>query len=60
MVMNLPSLDAFEDTVRPGSIYVNSSLATRKVRREDVAAYHIPVSDMANNLGAIQSASVIL
>ncbi len=61
MVMNLPSLDAFEDTVRPGgSIYVNSSLATRKVRRADVNAYHIPVSDMANNLGAIQSASVIL
>ncbi len=61
MVMNLPSLDAFEDTVRPGgAIYVNSSLATRKVRRADVAAYHIPVSDMANDLGAIQSASVIL
>lgn len=61
MVMNLPSLDAFEDTVRPGgAIYVNSSLAPRKVRREDVSAFHIPVSDMANSLGAIQSASVIL
>lgn len=61
VVMNLPSLDAFEDTVRPGgSIYVNSSLATRKVRREDVTAYHIPASDLANNLGGIQSASVIL
>jgi 2-oxoisovalerate ferredoxin oxidoreductase beta subunit len=61
MVMNLPSLDAFEDTVRPGgAIYVNSSLATRPVRRQDVTAYHIPVSDMANDLGTIQSASVIL
>ncbi len=61
MAMNLPSLDAFEDTVRPGgAVYVNSSLASRKVRREDISAYHIPVSDMANNLGAIQSASVIL
>ncbi len=61
LVMNLPSLDAFEDTVRPdGAIYVNSSLATRKVRRQGVTAYHIPVSEMANDLGAIQSASVIL
>jgi 2-oxoisovalerate ferredoxin oxidoreductase beta subunit len=61
LVMNLPSLEAFEDTVRPGgAIYVNSSLAVRKVRRADVTAYHIPVSDMANDLGAIQSASVIL
>ena len=61
IVMNLPSLDAFEDTVTPGgAIYVNSSLATRRVRRQDVTAYHVPVSDMANNLGAIQAASVIL
>lgn len=61
IAMNLPSLDAFEDTVRPGgAIYVNASLAPRKVRRKDVAAYHIPASDLANSLGAIQSASVIL
>jgi Pyruvate/2-oxoacid:ferredoxin oxidoreductase gamma subunit len=61
MVMNLPSLDAFEDAVRPGgAIYVNSSLATRKVRRQDVSTYYIPASDMANELGAIQCASVIL
>ena len=61
IVMNLPSLDAFEDTVRPvGAIYVNASLAPRRVRREDVTAYHIPSSDLANSLGAIQSASVIL
>jgi 2-oxoisovalerate ferredoxin oxidoreductase beta subunit len=61
IVMNLPSLDAFEDTVRPGgAIFVNSSLALRNVKRGDVAAYYIPASDLANDLGAIQSASVIL
>jgi 2-oxoisovalerate ferredoxin oxidoreductase beta subunit len=61
MVMNLPSLDAFEDTVRTGgAIYVNSSLANRKVRRQDVSTYYIPASDIANDLGAIQCASVIL
>ena len=61
MAMNLPSLDAFEDTVRPGGcIYVNSSLVPRKVRREDVTAYHIPATDMANSIGASQIANVIL
>ena len=61
IAMNLPSLDAFEDTVRPGgSIFVNSSLVPRQVKRQDVAAYHIPVTDMANSIGAIQIANVIL
>lgn len=61
MVMNLPSLDAFEDTVRPGGcIYVNSSMVPRLVRREDVRAFHIPATDMANSIGAVQIANVIL
>ena len=61
LVMNLPSLDAFEDTVRPGGrIFVNSSLAARPLRRQDITGYHVPVTDMANELGAVQTASVIL
>jgi len=61
MAMNLPSLDAFEDTVRPGGrIFVNSSLVPRQVRRTDVRAFHVPVTDMANAIGAAQIANVIL
>ena len=61
IVMNLPSLDAFEDTVRPGGvIYVNSSLAKRPIRRADITPYYVPASDMAVDLGAIQCAGVIL
>ncbi len=61
LTMNLPSLDAFEDTVRPGgAIFVNSSLVPRKVRRTDVTAYHIPATEMAGELGTVQIASVIL
>ena len=61
IVMNLPSLDAFEDTVRPGgAIYVNSSLAKRPIRRADITPYYVPASDMAVDLGAIQCAGVIL
>ena len=37
MVMNEPSLDKFEDTVAPGgTIFVDSSLIPRKVKRTDV------------------------
>ena len=61
LVMNLPSLDAFEDSVRPGgAIFVNASLVPRTVRRTDVTAYHVPATKMANNIGAVQVASVIL
>jgi 2-oxoisovalerate ferredoxin oxidoreductase beta subunit len=61
IVMNLPSLDAFEDTVRPGgSIFVNSSLAKRPIQRSDITAYYIPASDLAVDLGTIQCAGVIL
>ena len=39
MVMNGPSLDKFEKDVQPGgSIFVDSSLVSRKVEREDVKA----------------------
>jgi 2-oxoisovalerate ferredoxin oxidoreductase beta subunit len=61
IVMNLPSLDAFEDSVRPGgSIFINSSLAKRQVRRSDITPYYIPASDLAVELGTIQCAGVIL
>ena len=61
IVMNLPSLDAFEDPVRPGgATYVNSSLAKRPIHRTDITPYYVPASDMAVDLGAIQCAGVIL
>jgi len=61
LTMNLPSLDAFEDSVRPGgAIFVNASLVPRTVKRTDVAAYHVPATEMANKIGAVQVASVIL
>lgn len=61
MALNLPSLDAFEETVRPGGhILVNSSLVPRQVQRSDLHAWYIPATDMANALGTVQIASVIM
>lgn len=48
IVMNGPSLDKFEDSVKPGGkIFVESSLISRKVRREDVDVFYVPATQLA-------------
>ena len=43
IVMNLPSLDKYEKTVKKGgTIFVDSTLIERKVERDDVRAFYIP------------------
>ena len=45
MVMNLPSLDKYEDSVAPGgTIFVDSTLIERKVKRTDVNVVYIPAT----------------
>lgn len=49
VAMNLPSLDKYEDTVRPGGqIFVDASLIGRKVKRDDVQAFYLPATGLAN------------
>ena len=61
IAMNGPSLDAFEDSVtRGGLIIANSSIVTRPAHRDDVRFFAIPASDMAQELGFIGAANVIL
>ena len=48
VVMNLPSLDRYEDAVVPGgTIYMDSSLIERKVKRTDVNVIEIPATRLA-------------
>ena len=48
IVMNLPSLDKYEDAVVPGGkIFVDSTLIERKVNRTDVETYYIPATRLA-------------
>jgi len=48
IAMNLPSLDKFIDTVVPGGIvFVDSSLISKKVERDDVTVFYIPATKMA-------------
>ena len=61
MVMNEPSLDKFEDAVAPGgTIFVDSSLIARKVRRTDVDVVYIPATQMATEMEAASLANMIM
>ncbi|MCR5781370.1 MAG: 2-oxoacid:acceptor oxidoreductase family protein [Clostridia bacterium] len=49
IAMNLPSLDKYEDAVKPGGfIFVDSSLIERKVKRDDVTAVYIPATKICS------------
>ena len=61
MVMNEPSLDKFEDAVAPGgTVFVDSSLIARKVKRTDVNVVYIPATQMAKEMEALSLANMII
>ena len=61
MVMNLPSLDKYENDVKAGGkIFVDSSLISRKVERTDVEAFYVPATQMASDAGLTGLANMIL
>ena len=48
LAMNLPSLDKYEGAVAEnGWIYVNSSLADRRIGRADVGGVYLPATELA-------------
>ena len=60
-VMNLPSLDKYEDaTVPGGKIFIDSTLIDRKVKRTDVDAYYIHATQMAKDAGIPTLANMIM
>ena len=61
IVMNLPSLQKYVDTVVPGGqIYVDSTLISEKVERTDVEVYYIPATQMANDAGVPTLANMVM
>jgi len=61
IAMNGPSLDAFEDQVPSGGLIIaNSSMIARKSTRADIRFYPVPASDMAQKLGFLGAANVIV
>ncbi len=61
MVMNLPSLDKYENDVVPGGyIFVDSTLIERKVKRDDVKVFYIPATKLAKDIDAPTLANMIM
>ena len=61
VAMNLPSLDKYEDTVvSGGTIFVDSALIERKVKRSDVTVYYIPATKLASDNGMPTLANMII
>ena len=61
VVMNLPSLNKYENAAAKGAkIFIDSTLISRKVERDDVDAYYIPATQMANEAGIPTLANIIM
>ena len=61
IAMNLPSLDKFEPTVKPGGlIVVNSSIIDRKVEREDVRVVYCDANRIAESVKNPKGANVAI
>lgn len=61
IAMNLPSLDRYEGSVRPGGmIFYDSTLIGRPVHRTDVRVYPVPAAQLAEANGTPTLANMIL
>ena len=61
IAMNLPSLDKFEHTVKPGGlIVVNSSIIDRKVQRDDVKVVYCDAARIADEVKNPKGANVAI
>ena len=61
VAMNLPSLDRYEQSVKPGGmIFYDSSLIERPLNRTDVKAYAIPATRLAGENGFPTLGNMIL
>ncbi|MGD1996647.1 MAG: 2-oxoacid:acceptor oxidoreductase family protein [Anaerolineae bacterium] len=60
IVLNIPSMEAFEPAVKPGGVLVvNSSLIPQQSERDDIRVIYISASDIAEELGSIRLANVV-
>ncbi|MBQ7777316.1 MAG: 2-oxoacid:acceptor oxidoreductase family protein [Oscillibacter sp.] len=61
IALNEPSLAKFESGVLPGGIiFVNSDVVTDRVQREDLTAYYIPCSQIADEVGNAKVSNMVM
>ncbi len=60
IVLNIPSMEAFEPTVKSeGVLIVNSSMVPHESERDDLQVVYVPASDLATEIGNIRMANVL-
>jgi len=60
IIMNEPSLVKFEDRIVPGGLLIlNTSLASRGVKRKDLDVIEVPLTEEAMKLGNVRVANMI-
>lgn len=61
IAMNLPSLNKYEELIKPGGVLiVNSSMVDREATREDITILSLPANDIADQLGTPKSLNMIM
>lgn len=61
MAMNLPSLDKYEQLVKPGgALVVNASMVNRTVERDDITVVSLPANDIAEALGSKRAVNMVM
>ena len=61
IALNEPSLMKFEEGVLPGgTVFVNSDVVSDKVQREDLTAYYIPCSKIADEVGNAKVSNMVM
>jgi 2-oxoglutarate ferredoxin oxidoreductase subunit gamma len=61
MIMNEPSLARFENSLKPdGLMLINTSLVNSKPTRTDITVVEVPVSDLAEEVGNIKTANMVM
>jgi len=61
IIMNEPSLHRFESQVREGGLLlINSSLVAAKPKREDVEIVYIPANSIAEKIGTLKVANMVM
>lgn len=61
VVMNRPSLDKYEKYLVPGGkLFINTSLIDKKAERKDIEVYEVAANDIANELGNLKIANMVI
>lgn len=61
IALNNPSMDKYEDLVKPGGmLLIDSSLITHSTTRHDIRELALPAKEIASALGAPQAANMVL